>query len=679
MDTRVGAADEPGADRLKDLAGAYYFAQAPWQLPLFQVNNLDWPGGCNVIYTDCIPACAILLKLANLIHPVLFNYFGVWVALCFVLNPVFFCWLLHELRAHDIWAQLAGAVFASCVPALLFRHGHAALCGHFLILAALAFYARGCRVAQTRKIVAAYSGLALFTLLVSVYLLAMVFAVYGAFLLQRCLDRRLAWRDGAGYLAASLALCLAAMFFCGHLSLTHGLPAPASGFGDFSMNLVSPFWPWQTALAFGGNIDATGGQYEGYNYLGAGVLALLVLHLCVSWRELPGLARRHQALLGVFGLLTLAALSCKIYFSHELIFQYQFAPLNHLMGNFRASGRFFWPVGYGVLVTVIVLTARKFSRPTAGLLLAGCAMLQAYDVHVFPRLGAVPLPEYARPEKIAFWEDIFSHYPRVEIYPQWDISTNGAFNTFIQYVASLKNIPINSAHLARPPADLTSEYLAAEHPVIRDNSLYLFQKSDYSPGRVRRFAAASPWEVWEVGECYLVIQKSSLPESIMGQLQPAAAGHYLEMASGSVLDFRSGGNLGETDFTGLYSAESWGCWTRGGAAEIETALDPALRGHVLLMSCTFTPFVNSRHPHLTVTVQANGREVAIWTFQPSDGAQVLTRTALIPAEATTAEDLRWRFVIHDPASPYALNLSGDDRLLGLGLVSLGITDHGVTP
>ena len=65
------------------------------------------------------------------------------------------------------------------------------------------------------------------------------------------------------------------------------------GWGHYSMNLLSPIWPAHSGL-FGPNrpdMDATGGQYEGFNYLGAG-----------GWLHQPGLSMLTGGLVTLVGL-----------------------------------------------------------------------------------------------------------------------------------------------------------------------------------------------------------------------------------------------------------------------------------------------------------------------------------------------------------------------------------------
>ena len=503
-------------DRMQELVGAFYYAQDSWRLPLFQAQNLGWPDGTNIVYMDCVPFAALLLKLVNQFHPVLFNYLGLWIAFCFALNPVFFCWNLYELNVRDGRLLAAGAIIASCVPILLFRHGQPALCAQFLILWALALYFRSRRLGFSGRMAAAYAGLIFFTLLVSVYLLVMVWAIYFVALVQAGWDQRLGWRRAAAYFIGTLGGCLAAMFLCGHLTLNQGLPPPGNGFGSLSMNMVSPFWPWHSAFAFTDrSADATGWQYEGYNYLGAGALLLLVIHGVASWREILHQVRRHALLVAILSLLVVAAWSNKVYFWHFLIFQYHFPAYEHIMANFRVSGRFFWPVNYSLLLALVVLTARRFSARTATLLLTGCALLQAYDTHVFPQLGTIQAPTTVSVENTALWENVMAHFSRVEIYPAFDASRGQFFNAFIQYVAARKNLPINSVYNARPPVNTDFEYKQADHPLVREHVIYFFQKSDYSLARLVTVLQGQRCSALEGDDCFLVA--TALPEGLVAQ------------------------------------------------------------------------------------------------------------------------------------------------------------------
>jgi hypothetical protein len=83
------------------------------------------------------------------------------------------------------------------------------------------------------------------------------------------------------------------------------------------------------------------------------------------------------------------------------------------------------------------------------------------------------------------------------------------------------------------------------------------------------------------------------------------------------------------------------------------------------------PFLTKTHRRIDVRVSAGPREVARWTFSldsdAGDGQQ--WREALIrPINRGSTLDIS--FAIDAPTSPFAEGISGDQRILGLGLRKL---------
>lgn len=130
----------------------------------------------------------------------------------------------------------------------------------------------------------------------------------------------------------------------------------------------------------GGVIDATGGQYEGFNYLGLGLLlaSILLLPFEIDW--LRRNLRAHLLLFIAFAALTAFALSDRVFAGHWLLYELPMPPLlNPVLGTFRSSGRFFWLIGYAQVAMVVVLASRR-AQPVILLCLAGLAILQLFDV-----------------------------------------------------------------------------------------------------------------------------------------------------------------------------------------------------------------------------------------------------------------------------------------------------------
>lgn len=125
--------------------GWYLFRSEPWQFPPGRLASVEHPLGASLGYTDSIPLLAVLLKPFHGVLPEDFQYFGLWLALCFCLQGLFGA-LLIRTASENLGVQLLGAAFFVVSPILLARIGHPALCCHWLLLAALWLYVRRWRV-----------------------------------------------------------------------------------------------------------------------------------------------------------------------------------------------------------------------------------------------------------------------------------------------------------------------------------------------------------------------------------------------------------------------------------------------------------------------------------------------------------------------------------------------------
>jgi len=362
-------------DIRQHIIGQRYFIADSWHWKLLVARALDWPDGTNIAFTDSIPAMALVGRLLRPLLPPGGNLVLAWIALSYALQPAASVFALRGLGQRGLLAGGAVAVIAVSMHALLQRIGHPALCGQFLILLALGLYGRICD-GPSRPALLAAGPLLGFTLLIHPYLLAMVAAVLAAAPLTLLLRRDRFWRIAAGGVGAGLAatgMLAAALGYFGAGS-SPGL------FGKASMNLVTPFRPSVSTLfpSFGGILDATGYQYEGANYLGAGGLVLAAVAVMAALRGRAPALRRHAGLLACCVALTLLALSNRIYAGHHLLAD--LGPAPRMLGQFQSSGRFFWPVGYAIVLAGVAAVARLRPRPLAAAFLAGAAALQFVDM-----------------------------------------------------------------------------------------------------------------------------------------------------------------------------------------------------------------------------------------------------------------------------------------------------------
>ncbi|MCC7126756.1 MAG: hypothetical protein IT178_18035 [Acidobacteria bacterium] len=105
-------------------------------MPPGATANLGYPVGTSVALTDSIPLAAMLLKPFSAVLPDVFQYFGLWLLACFVLQGIFGVALIATVTTNRWLQVLGGGVFALS-PLLVHRMGHAALTAHWILLAGL--------------------------------------------------------------------------------------------------------------------------------------------------------------------------------------------------------------------------------------------------------------------------------------------------------------------------------------------------------------------------------------------------------------------------------------------------------------------------------------------------------------------------------------------------------------
>ncbi len=156
-----------------------------------------------------------------------------------------------------------------------------------------------------------------------------------------------------------LPLLALEFYVLGYFDVASGLPPSETGYIESSMNLLSPLLGTQLAPSLflpskGLVLDATGMQIDGHNYLGVALLGMLLFMVLRSPRWLLARCRHHWVLVALCVGLTIYALSNRIYLSNLVVLEYPLPSfIEPLTKIFRGSGRFFWPVGYILLMAAI--------------------------------------------------------------------------------------------------------------------------------------------------------------------------------------------------------------------------------------------------------------------------------------------------------------------------------------
>jgi len=475
------------ADISTALSGYLYFQRDTWQWPLFHVDKLG--AGTNIIFTDSIPWVALAGRLVFRATGVAVNLYGLWIAFCFTASAMTLTALVATLGQRNIAAAAMAAMTGLCMPALLARWGHMSLMAQFEIPLALIFYLRNQRGGNAWRLFLQGGALVWLALWTHAYLFVMAGAIVLATVAQATGNRALRGATAAMVLAGLGALTVGIMALSGYLQ--SGGALRAEGLGVFSMNLLSPFLPQRSGLFAAlrnAMADGTGGQYEGFSYLGAGILMLLLMTLPWQLGKLRARLRRHPWMGLLFLGFTLFALSNIVFLGPVRLIDIplpekvvQFAAM------FRSSGRFFWPVMYGIAALAIAAPI-AFYGPRGALLLCLAMPLQWMDSAPLRQALAASarLPEKPHIDLTA-WEAAIERHNSVRVLPQY--ACLGAPTAWdhevavqLQLLAARAGRPINTVYTARSAANCQADrHINGEpQPGARQLSVFLDKFSGFA-------------------------------------------------------------------------------------------------------------------------------------------------------------------------------------------------------
>ena len=337
-------------------AGWLGLRNSPWTLPLGLASEF---GNAIITFTDSIPWAAILFKAFRNILPETFQYFGMWILLCCILQ-MYAGYSLIYFKTKDAVTSAIGALFLCFSPIMMERaFRHTALASHWLILFAIIAWQK--HRAQYR--LANYFW---FSLLLSLaigihpYFIPMI----AVFLLLTVIDDLLRSKYYSIFLCA---LALAPAIFAGWLigALGSGMKSDDFGFGHFSMNINAPLNPssigkYQWSVFFKTHHQILG-NYDGFNYVGAGAVAGLLLAFTLfllfppSVKTVITFCKRNFFFAIAMLACTLFAVSNVVTFNDAVIFTLPLPKaLAKICNTFRASSRLFYPVYYCVFIAVIL-------------------------------------------------------------------------------------------------------------------------------------------------------------------------------------------------------------------------------------------------------------------------------------------------------------------------------------
>ena len=445
---------------------------------------LQWPIGANyplgmelsssIVFTDSIPIAAYIAKLFNPILPATFQYLGIWIWLCFVLQAFFaqrFLWFFLSNKAH----VYLGACFVVLSPPLIYRlvhagYGHIALASHWLILASFCLYLRPGRNDLRWSLLIALCWL------IQAYFAPMVAAIWIASLVKRLFidGERLSLLKSTGVVALT---SLIVMWASGYFMI-------GSNFNPEGWNYVFRWQPlslvdsgadgstgWSHLLGDRAQLD---GETEAFSFLGTGVIVLMAISLaraalqnrmtkvlvaigtlgslsllfvsitrslplsrvlsmcallvvfaffCATLLNLSRLSnswRTYVPLIIAVCMLAVYSMTNRVGFAQQTLFEYPlFPPLRQFTETFRTHGRSIWPLYYLAIFAAVVVFAKTSSKKYTGLLLLALFCFQVIDSSSAISLARhrFDSPQWVSPMKDPRWEMLAKKYKQLVVVP----------------------------------------------------------------------------------------------------------------------------------------------------------------------------------------------------------------------------------------------------------------------
>ncbi|QJP06769.1 DUF6311 domain-containing protein [Pseudomonas multiresinivorans] len=369
-------------DPPSNLLGWEFFRETPFlQFPLGANPRYGMEMGSSIVFSDSLPLFALPFKAMGPWLPDTFQYFGLWMLLCMVMQAVF-AYLTLSHFTQDKRLLTLGTLLLLLMPPYLLRFAfHLALGGQWLLLGGLYLYFAPRYRAGFWLVM-----LALATQ-IHAYLLVMLAAIWAADLLQRLAKHELNLGQCVVHGGAGSAMILLLMWLLGYFMLGPAPVAPGQ-YGRMNLfSLVDSRGEWSRLLPALKRPDGIEGflDHDGFAYMGVGVLTLLALSAVLT--ALPRTEKRSERPYLRWPLVLMSVLMVSISLTNTLSagpFVVTWVELpgwaERVYQVFRSPGRMIWPVFYLLAVAAIAVICVRTRPRTALLLLAVATCVQLYDL-----------------------------------------------------------------------------------------------------------------------------------------------------------------------------------------------------------------------------------------------------------------------------------------------------------
>lgn len=444
--------------------GWAYFREEPWSFPLGKIEHYNYPAGTTVGYTDSIPLMAYIFKTISFLLPEEFQYLGFWLLLSQVLTAFYTIKIIKYYTSNKLFTILV-AVIVSFSPVMLYRDMHPALTAHWLIIGPIYYYIK-IDGANYKNIFKKILLLNILAALINPYLLFVTIAITFFTLIKiKLFSKEVLLKELAVFFTINIFTVLFIWFLTGMISFGNDVNMEvANSYGMYSLNLNS-FVNSESFSKFLPSLPKVSPQqYEGYSYLGLGLIILIGASLILFFSSLKDnltRAKKFMPLVSIAVLMLLFAISNKISYNEKVVFEYYLPELFTKLGSvYRATGRFVWVFYYTIiLLSFIVLIKANINKIVKYVLLIIIFSIQIYDVTgLFNKdlpTGKYKLEKFSESR----WIKLTSNFERIITYQPFSNHLNGHMDyQDLCYIALKNKLPITIGYVARESTDINNRF-----------------------------------------------------------------------------------------------------------------------------------------------------------------------------------------------------------------------------
>ena len=463
------------------------------------------------------------------------------------------------------------------------------------------------------------------------------------------------------------------MYIAGYFEIRY-FDGIASGYGEYKLNLLSAFDPgsnfntWSYILP---DIKLTTlEQAEGFNYFGLGSLIIILLSIViyiVSKSKFYYIKKNFIFIIASI-FFTIIALSNKISFGNVEILNIE---LNKYilagLSIFRASGIFFWPVYYLILIFSLVFLFKNISKRKYVTLILTCLLVQVIDIS-----GAIKnYSKIINKSIISENKDLDNLF---QIKKYLVSASNSNYNPYFSKLSYLsekfKIQRTNVINLARVNRKVLAEtryqiYKNFYNKKIDINTIYIVESFSH----LRNLQSIFKDELY-----FYKIDNIWLMTSIKEELKVQKKIQFTNFKKINLNYNYKFNNVSKDNFLGLgwsYNNIKSGIWSDGYISSLLFNIDITNKDLIFEINCE--PYLNNKHKNQDVKIYYNNILIKEINFE-FDKTNNNLITFELKKELIDNNNIELRFNFKNPGSPSDYRENPDSKKLGILLKNISVKE-----